>query len=510
MDRSKQEYIQDVGCSFRVFRKRRAKKVVTISLWKGNIGYVFNLSNTILWWGRNMEELYPGWNVRFYIDNNIFRSMEGDIDWYNVIDQLKQRRNVEVWLYFCEWGHDAKGRCKNCHSGTFGSLLRFHAFQDPNVNIAISRNVEMLSSPKMSRIVHHWAGLHDKQYHILYNIADGYSCGYNNPKMCQDVNMTGVNTVLATFGFKKTKGLPNPYPNLFYEIRKYISKHPVLKKFPYGVDEVVLTHFFKPLMTEHNTYTTPRQLLNQAIPDVYNWNGVFEYIFDFLKNLPEVLSRNKRNIFNSIFDDWFWKSYMTYNPIHNLRILVTIGSLTEKMPDVAIDMLRYVKQRIKPHKNERKIMDRQHRKMTKFYFHLFKNNVLQKGQNNNRYNFFIRAGTRRKAELMFYMITKSVVFDYVDFPGVILKTKAFETKQPVFGPVTEEDVMRSVQEEKRLWKIRPHTKHREIPSDKYLENKMRKYLQYDIDRKKRDYEKNRQIFLRNIREVYLFGDRDYA
>ena len=508
--------VKDIDCSFRVFRKRATKNVITISLWKGNIGYVFNLSNTILWWGRNMETLYPGWNVRFYIDGSIFRSMKEDIDWHMVIDQLKKRRNVEVWLYFCEWGHhDQESSCKRCHTGTFGSLLRFHAFEDPTVNIAVSRNVEMLSSPKLARIVHHWANLPVKQYHIIYNIEDGYSCGYGNPTMCADLQMTNTNVVVAWFGFKKTRNLPNPYPNLFSQIRRLINVHyQTLGKFPYGIDEIVLTRFFKPLMNHSNTYTTPRQLLNQIIPaNSPNWNKVLEYIMDFLKMLPKILPKHKKQFFDKVTGGlWYWDDYINYAPFKNSRIIVQVGELAQIMPDVIISLLRYVKKRIQPRPQEKRIMQYMETKMMRFYFTLFKNNVLQRGIDNTvpQYNFFARAGTPRKAELMFYMATKTVVFETIDFPGLLLKTKSFEGKRPDFGSVDEKTVENILANKKRRWKTDIRTKRRPMPSDDVIRERIRQELQRNISRKEQDYDKNRQIFLRNIKHAYLFSDRDYT
>jgi hypothetical protein len=119
------ERITDINCEFNVYRKRKVKNIISISLWKGSQGYIYNLSTSILWWARNTKNLFPNWNVRFYIDYSIYqKKFKDDVDWDEIIQQVKKHNNVELWLTFCSWGHDTKDKCEKCHIKTFMSLMR--------------------------------------------------------------------------------------------------------------------------------------------------------------------------------------------------------------------------------------------------------------------------------------------------------------------------------------------------------------------------------------------------
>ena len=130
------EIIKTLGCEFRVYRKTKNEKVISISLWKARPGYIFNLSNSLLWWARNGIELFPDWNIRFYMDDSVLLTyIKNDVDWENIIEQLKLHENIELWFFTCPWAKDEKSSKK--HKGTFGSIIRFHALIDPEVKITV-------------------------------------------------------------------------------------------------------------------------------------------------------------------------------------------------------------------------------------------------------------------------------------------------------------------------------------------------------------------------------------
>jgi hypothetical protein len=507
----KPEKVKDIGCSFKVFRKTRSDKVISLSLWKGSPGYVFNLSNTILWWGRNVKVLYPGFNVRIYVDYSIFRQMRDDVDWRAIFNQLLKHNNVEVWLSFCEWGHKKTDKCRLCHTGTFSSLLRFHAMQDPTVKVAVIRNVEMLSNSKEARIV--WDWMHSrKTYHVFYDIYQGYSCGYGDEALCRKLGLDRTNMVLAWFGLQGK----NPYPNMFNTIRKMLFKKQSLSKFPYGVDEIVLTWLFKPLMTNRNTYITPRARLNQFIPtDNPLYNNVWNHVFDFFKNIKKIVLPDQQRFLDRIFRDGeVYDEYIDYQPRRNLELAVHISRL-DKAPDIAVLLLRYLKVKLRPETRPlRERADLIHRALQSFYFKMFHTNGIQRDtelRDNQAANFYEQVPTEEDANLLVFISIFAVIFEGIDFAGLTVKTKNFTTQRPPSTRITEEDILEEMQTEQAVRKRRrKYNKRLGVLSDAELREHAITKLRRNAEKKSSDYRKNKEIFLRNIKNIYMMNDKPYV
>ena len=214
------ETIRDISCEFKVFRKRTSDHVISIAIWKKSIGYVLNLSTSILWWIQNMEVFFPNWNVRFYIDSSITtRKLKGDeTPWNDIISNMKKHDNVEIWLGYCPWGEDHNNTdCNKCHINTFNSLLRFHATVDKSVKIAVMKNVELLTSPKDARLIHDWVNNTDKKYYFICD--PNYICKYTQEhpsELCIKSGLQDEIMILATFGTRDGIGIE--------EYFKHVSK----------------------------------------------------------------------------------------------------------------------------------------------------------------------------------------------------------------------------------------------------------------------------------------------
>lgn len=492
--------LKEIGCSFRVFRKTTSRKVIGLSLWKKDSGYVFNLSNTIMWWGRNTKVLFPGWNVRLYIDNSVFSPMKNDVDWNMIIEQIKKHRNVEIWLYDCEWGHSKKSPY---HDGTFGSILRFHPFQDPTVDIAISRNVEMLSSIKDARIVHDWVNS-NRQYHIMYDMNKGYPCFYNNKELCQKLGLSGTNMIVAWFGMKK----PNPYHDMFHIMRELIlDNYQELRKYPYGTDEILLTKLFKDKMTSANTYTTPRNTINQIFP-FYNFTTMSanknylplaKLIFDFFRSdnpqLPiEMINRTD---LIPLFEetDNLDRVVSQLNPL--------LGKLEDRAPDILVILLKYLRNKL------RKSIDIQeaenvHRAMMNWYFKLFKNDGLnyESSLDDLDTNFMLRVNSPQQALIFSYVAISTVIFEQVDFPGLVLKMKTYDVPIIEDSKITEDDIKTRIRRIKRMFRSKK--------SDDELRERAIRELNRDRERNKQKFLQNKEIFDRNIKNIWILRDSGYV
>jgi len=64
--------VEEGFCRFHVERQRSATHIFSVSLWKGNLKYVPNLTAGLLWWPKFLKAMRPSWNIRFYIDPCIF------------------------------------------------------------------------------------------------------------------------------------------------------------------------------------------------------------------------------------------------------------------------------------------------------------------------------------------------------------------------------------------------------------------------------------------------------
>lgn len=105
------------------------KKIISFSLWGElpiyNIGAI---QNVIL-----AKKYFPGWICRFYHDSTVPKK---------IIDKLKEYDNVE--LVFIEKQSGSKVWKE---PGQFGSIWRFYAFNDDDVEIWLSRDTDSRISP---------------------------------------------------------------------------------------------------------------------------------------------------------------------------------------------------------------------------------------------------------------------------------------------------------------------------------------------------------------------------
>lgn len=394
--------MDNYNCNFKTYRKRKVNKVFSLSLWKNNIGYIFNLSNSLLWWARHFPELFPDWNIRIYCDRNIYSSLQGKdlTEWEYLIERLKKYDYIELWFYDCLWGKEAFYKP---HIGTFGSLVRFHAFDDPDLEVVVCHNLEMLTSPKdRERIMDwlrsgktynwyvYWDAVYQYQFVLPYKIPGKYS-----------LNASG-------FGIQKIRGKTE---NIFFDSIQLIKKLN-LKKFPYGVDEVILTKILKPKMTWENTFITDGTSIKsfyEIFPDIM---GEFES--EFLTLTPEAEEQYKKYYMKDeddiLFSDLF--GFFQY------------------YPDIMAKFIIFIKQKLvsKNYKNNPEIKN-------SFYRFLFDNlysdterklsiifNNLKKRYNNN--------------DILLSIISNTIFLD-IDFPGLIIKNKNFGEKYQIFTPLSK-------------------------------------------------------------------------
>ena len=488
------ELIKDAGCEFRVHRKRKSSKVISISLWKSKPGYIFNLSNAVVWWARYAKVMYPGWNVRFYMDGSIYQKVEGDIkNWDLIVEQLQKWKNVELWFYYCKWGRaEPKKLCKLCHSNTFGSVIRFHAFQDPDVEVVISRNVELLSSPKIDRLVYYWLNNPDYQYHIAYNPS--YTCAYSEI-LCEKLGLKNANMIPAgIFGYRKNSKVPPPYPDIFNVFHQYISENSaLLKKFPYGVDEILLDKFFKPLMTPKNTYVTYRTVFEDFISQENEcYRQVWIYMLEYLDELRQQYPQNKSiRESTALFNDDSLAGIIEKYPSEGMLMFTMLEKYT---PEYIHDLLRYVKTKISPTLEEEKMMEIWNKQLSEKCLKLFINN-------DPDFSFHPQENTERGCSLFFYFATKVVIFETIDFIGYSLKSKENKQKIPILPEIPdtfpESEIEKNMKPTYNLKKGR--TRDEAIAYLRKLAEKRRRIVEDDLN-----------IFFNNIKQKYLFvGNKDY-
>jgi len=462
------ETIEDIGCKFRVYRTSKKPKVISISLWKANQAYIFNLSRSILWWGANGKFLFPDWNIRFYIDYSIFRKkFREDVDWREIIDSVKRHDNIEIWFYECSWGKDPD---KQGHINTFGSLVRFHAFLDKEVEVALCKNIELLSTPKDSRLIHDWVNS-GKKFYVIYNPA--YECNYGDLKMCAELGYTDKPMILATFGV--SGGLPK---ELFNELNILMTLSPKLNKYPYGVDEILLTSFIKPILTLENTYIVLRALSNQIWP-------------------LESENKNYIPVYN-IIREWFAEQELDMPNFPN-AVQVEIGRLSTENPNKLVEMFKDIEKKLNP--NNPELLNKYFKGMEKFYFALFERNIVVP-DSEDYLLFFYQAETPQEAKLLAYLSIKTVIFEDIDWIGYSIKKKKgveIEPKEPeITEPVIEEQIKRIERSDKIN---RRETKNKK---DKAIREILHAY-----NMEKKLYEKNKKIFRDNLKNILLFSDTEY-
>lgn len=398
----------NIGCSFEIFRHRKRDKIIAISVWKSSSNYVFNLSNTIVQWGTLADKLYPDWNVRFYIDNSIFNNIENDIvvvDWNDILNQLKKHKNIEIYKYFCDWGYDEE---KKGHKGTFGSLVRFHVLTDTEVSVSIIKNVELLSTPKDARLVHHFVQS-DKKYLTYFD--PNYVCDYGKSPMCEIVKKYNYGMILATFGMKGEC----PVKNLFHKIHKLIFKYPELNKFKYGVDEIILTYFIKPKMTVDNVYMVPR---DHFIPLHGLYEFASEILVEFFEKLPTFNEEQKILFINEIFseDDDIEKPTIMKEDVN-----ILLRKLYRNYPDMFALAIQFLRKKIfswlRENRVSKKEIEEIRRRLLDHYLFAF---IQNDEKMDDPLNF---VSDEREAYITLYCWIQSAIFEYIDWKGYVVKHK---------------------------------------------------------------------------------------
>lgn len=192
----------------------------------------------------------------------IVRKRMNYIESYNLTDIFQQLVTkhldvAEVWFYHCQWGYSrirTSDPTLQRHLNTFGSIVRFHPFDDNDVDIILVRNLEALSSQYDKMTVDRW--LKSGKTFCLYSFSD-YICGIHDMgvynETCKELN--GEIMILAMINYNK-KSRSNLFKNcMTYDfmidlIRKTSNQY--LKDFVYGVDEVILTRCVKPYLKKNS------------------------------------------------------------------------------------------------------------------------------------------------------------------------------------------------------------------------------------------------------------------
>lgn len=250
------------NCEFRVYRNRKSENVFTLTLWRRKYGYIFNLAT---WWAEKFPFLFPDWNIRIYFDNSVFVGLHKDrTEWVDIFNQLLKHKQIELWFYNCPIAQDPS--CIGCHKNTFGSLIRFHAFDDPETKIVVSHNLEYLTSPKDQERINKWIES-GKKYHMYtaHNELFMYSC-VGDAKKCESNNLRHKPSLMATFGINKNDDVS--HINIFSEGLKLIKeKNRMLDDFTFGVDEIILTTILLPEIAVDNTFLSCIVLDYKDLPD---------------------------------------------------------------------------------------------------------------------------------------------------------------------------------------------------------------------------------------------------
>jgi len=420
------------GCEFKILRNTTNPKVLSMSLWKSNVKYIFNLSNTLIWWGDNGQRLFPDWNIRIYIDYNIRKPLETiedrteDIDWDMIIQTMKTYNNIELWFYNCKWGQDKNEK----HIKTFGSLVRFHAFQDPSVEYAVCKNIELLSSVKDARIINEWA-ISGKKYLTYYDIQKGYNCDYGNIAMCKALGLENTNMVLATFGMDCKRNIHrNDLFDKMMTMRNMNFK--VLEKFPYGIEEIFLTKLYKQDMNQNNTFIVPRSVLTELIGyflDNKYFSVIQKDVYEFLKE-GFTLSEEEKKIMIDKFDINYKNNWASL-----AAVLVRIAS---DFPNINAKLINFLKLKYQyENQEEKQFFDNIKEESQQYHLQLFLNNNLQNKDDEDdeddddyddekkeeNHKFLCRAQNEREAKLYFYFALETYLLEEIDWKGTCLKSK---------------------------------------------------------------------------------------
>ena len=380
------EIIKDVGCYFHVYRKRVSSHVFTTAMWKSNVGYVFNLANSLIWWANNLPLLFPGYNIRVYFDNSIFyKQSEDTTEWKKILNHLLTFDNIELWFYNCILAKSNK--CIGCHRGTFGSMIRFHAFDDPDTEVIICHNLEYLTSPRDKERTEAWLKSR-KRYH--WYVFWGIDYQYGN--ILEDNNMP---TIIATFSARKKQGESYKYFSVQIE-NKY-------RNYPFGIDEYILTNLVKNKMDIENTFVT------DCLQFLY---VVYELFPDELTSIAKQFIEYRNYSFTHI-NDFF--DIISSDPDKGAEFVLLVRKALLKVKTIL----------------DKDYMDKFEKEFHEYFFKNLKDgneyvipkefiydyikNVDEEVEQKNAYN------------IIYYFFSRSII-NCIDFPGYCIKEKDFGNK----------------------------------------------------------------------------------
>jgi hypothetical protein len=456
--------IKDFGCKFTVYRQTASRKVVSVSLWKASMGYVPALSNALLWWNKNIKKLFPGFNIRVYMDKSVVKTSlklrkTGDVDWIPILERLHKNPNVEIWLHDCGWGKLGVGKGKS-YSQTFSSIVRFHPLFDRSVDVSVIRNLELLSSKEDSKLIKSW--LHEGDRFHVYILPWLYGCYpthipnemYIN--QCKKSGLLNKRMLLAGwFAAKGTlsSGLSHTQQSHFRNLINIVDR--VGYNYGYGVDEVILTELFlnpvhsreQPLMNVHNTNITylftPSTLLRLAV-------GFQDD--DFIDWLPSMTHRWERTCSDKKIGGAI-RTTLQMHPTQSLKYLQsvfdTLGSYYSACLPMERDIMKYFANKKKEFIREKPaIFMRTFKKING----LIKGAFFSNAQIPNLLDMTFldkHLGTLHYEEdLMAVTAIMSISsLEFLTFPGFAFKTKRFETlyrnpvKRKFLVQTLREDVM---------------------------------------------------------------------
>lgn len=391
------EMIRDLSCYFYVYRKRKSPYVFTTSIWKKNLGYVFNLTNSLVWWANNLPTLFPDYNIRIYFDNSIFAKQSVDrTEWKEIFNHILTFDNIELWFYNCISARSSE--CIGCHKGTYGSMIRFHAFDDPETKIIICHNLEYLTSPRDRDRTNLWLSDPEKKYHwyCFWSVYGQYG------------NMLEQNdepTIIATFSARKNIGEKFDYFSIDIE-EKYSD-------YPYGIDEYVLTKLMRPKMTLENTFITDC---------IYKISDVAWMLPKLQEIALEYLISMSRN-----------SSHFNKNQVLNFL------STMDDDPDIGEQFVNYAKETLKT-KNINKLTDAFEKQFHNFLFdNMIRGKLLITPQE------FM--SDKKESVCIYSFLTRSMI-NCIDFPGFCVKVKNFGLE----GKITDRhsDIRRTMKKVTRL------------------------------------------------------------
>jgi hypothetical protein len=410
----KKEIITYENCTFHVYRKSKRDKIFTTTLWRKSVGYVFNLSNSLLWWARKFPELFQDWNIRVYFDSYVFKGVHGDpTDWIGVFNNILRysNDNVELWFYQCEFPH------KN----TFGSLVRFHAFDDPTTKVVVSHNLEFLTSPKDRERINLWLES-GKKYHMYTSVNHSYIYGcVSYPIVCEANGLYGIPSLMATFGMAKRDGEVVGIFRYGLEIAR--QKKRKLRDFPYGVDEIVLTDKLRGDIDHSNTFVSNIILEYDYIPLFIN-KWMVKIASELGMFTPDILRR-----FGTGHGRWYYLSYILSKDI-------------DKGVEYIIKGKKWIERECElKNVDLQKICDLIEEKMQEYLIIAFKGrSVVMTADIYIQIERAINIRSNVSNYLLFaYHMFKTNLFYCIDFPGSCIKKKDFAEKKSEQDEDDDED-----------------------------------------------------------------------